>query len=190
MAAAFAATLHRPPRSNAWASGRGPGVLSTFQHPASGSGPAALQAQSIGRFDSPSGPRFDGGTPALTRRRYPDAPEECWHISYGDVHVGVIAIRTGSPHDEDPWGWNCGFYPGSHPGECASGTAASFDEARADFEGAWKVFLSNRTEADFQAWSDQRDWTERKYAMWARGEKLPSQIFSFDDNVPLRRGFR
>jgi hypothetical protein len=29
------------------------------------------------------------------------------------VHAGTIAIRTGIPHDEDPWGWSCGFYPGS-----------------------------------------------------------------------------
>jgi hypothetical protein len=42
-------------------------------------------------------------------------------------------------------------YPGSHPGEHQSGTAASFDEARAGFERAWAVFLSNRTEADFQS---------------------------------------
>jgi hypothetical protein len=116
--------------------------------------------------------------PAITRRRNLDAREECWHVYYGDVHVGMIAIRTGSPHDEDPWGWSCGFYPGSHPGEHQNGTAATFDLARADFERACRVFLSNRTEADFQAWRDQRDWTERKYAMWERGEKLPSQIFS------------
>jgi hypothetical protein len=32
-------------------------------------------------------------------------------------------------------GWNCGFYPGSHPGECTSGTAATFAQARADFGG-------------------------------------------------------
>jgi hypothetical protein len=37
------------------------------------------------------------------------------------LHVGVIAIRTGSPHDEDPWEWHCGFYPGSRPGEHPSG---------------------------------------------------------------------
>lgn len=41
-----------------------------------------------------------------------------------------------------------GFYLGT------SGTAETFDEARADFEAAWKVFLSRRTEADFQAWRD------------------------------------
>jgi hypothetical protein len=42
--------------------------------------------------------------PALTRHRSPDAPDECWHVYYGDVRVGTIAIRTGIPHHEDPWG--------------------------------------------------------------------------------------
>ena len=42
--------------------------------------------------------------PALTRRRYTEYRDECWHIYYGDVHVGTIAILTGIPHDEDPWG--------------------------------------------------------------------------------------
>jgi hypothetical protein len=114
--------------------------------------------------------------PALTRRRSPDAPEECWHIYFGDVHAGTIAIRAGIPHDEDPWGWSCGFYPGSGPGEFTSGSAETFDEARADFEVAWRVFLANRTEADFRVWRDQRDWTDRKYAMWERGERMPSQM--------------
>jgi hypothetical protein len=54
-----------------------------------------------------------GAMPALTRRRSTDAREECWHIFYGDVHAGTIAIRSGVPHDEDQWGWSCGFYPGS-----------------------------------------------------------------------------
>jgi hypothetical protein len=112
--------------------------------------------------------------PALTRRRTSDR-RDCWHVYYGDVHVGTIAIRTGIPHDEDPWGWDCGFYPGSHPGEHQSGTAPTFDQARAEFEDAWRVFLLKRTEADFQAWRDAKDWTARKYAMWAAGEKLPSQ---------------
>src|SRR5882724_2854028 len=44
-----------------------------------------------------------------------------------------------------------------------------------DFEAAWEVFLANRTQADFRAWRDQRDWTARKYEMWTTGEKLPSQ---------------
>jgi hypothetical protein len=70
--------------------------------------------------------------PALTRRRSADHRHKCWHIYYGDVHVGTIAIRIGIPHDEDPWGWHCGFYPGSHPAEHQSGTALTFEDARAD----------------------------------------------------------
>jgi hypothetical protein len=102
----------------------------------------------------------------LTRRRYPEARED------GDVRAGTLVIRTGNPHDTEPWEWRCGFYPGSHPGECRSGTAASLDEARAGFEAAWKVFLSNRTEADFREWRDQRDWTAKKYALWDAGKRL------------------
>ncbi len=33
--------------------------------------------------------------PELTRRRSPDAPDECWHVYFGDVHIGTIAIRIG-----------------------------------------------------------------------------------------------
>jgi hypothetical protein len=78
--------------------------------------------------------------PDLTRRRSPDA--ECWHVYCGDVRVGTIALRTGMPPGEDPWSWACGFYPGSHPRECTDGTADTFDEARADFEGAWHVSIA------------------------------------------------
>jgi hypothetical protein len=113
--------------------------------------------------------------PELTRRRSTDAPEECWHIYWGDIRAGTIQIRSGIPFDEDPWGWTCGFYPGSHPGEHEDGTAATFEEARADFEDAWQRFLSKRTEADFQEWRDERDWTARKYAMWEAGERMPTQ---------------
>jgi hypothetical protein len=91
------------------------------------------------------------------------------------VRVGSIAIRSGNPAATDPWGWSCGFYPGSHPREHQSGTAATFDRARADFEAAWRVFLAKRTEADFQEWRDQRDRTALKYALWEAGEQLPSQ---------------
>jgi len=111
--------------------------------------------------------------PALTRRPCVER-RDCWNVYYGDVCVGTISRRAGVPIDVDQWGWGCGFYPGTDPGEGSSGTAATFDEARAAFEAAWREFLPTRTEPDFQAWRDQRDWTERKYAMWARGE-LPSQ---------------
>jgi hypothetical protein len=110
---------------------------------------------------------------ALTRRRSTDAREECWHIYYGDVRVGTIAKRVGNPFDTDPWQWSCGFYPGSHPGEHQDGTAVTFDEARADFEQAWTLFLSKRTEADFQALRDQQAWTAEKDRRFDRGERMP-----------------
>jgi hypothetical protein len=86
--------------------------------------------------------------PQLTRRRYPER-QDCWHIYFGDVQVGTIARRVGQPHDEDPWEWICGFYPGSEPGDHTNGTGATFDQAREGFEVAWCVFLAKRTEADF-----------------------------------------
>jgi hypothetical protein len=110
--------------------------------------------------------------PALTRRRSENQRQEGWQIYYGDIHAGTIVERVGNPHDTDQWEWICGSYPGSQPGEHQSGTAATFDEARGDFESAWQVFLSKRTEADFQAWRDQRDWTARKYALWDVGKRL------------------
>jgi hypothetical protein len=39
--------------------------------------------------------------PVLTRRRNPDARQESWLIHYGDVHVGTIGLRLGSPSDTD-----------------------------------------------------------------------------------------
>ena len=68
--------------------------------------------------------------PELTRRRS-EHNRRCWHIYHGDVRVGTIAERVGNPHDTDQWEWNCGFYPGSEPGEYQSDTAATFAEARA-----------------------------------------------------------
>jgi len=37
--------------------------------------------------------------PDPTRRRSADARDECWHVYYGDVRVGTIAIRSGNPSD-------------------------------------------------------------------------------------------
>jgi hypothetical protein len=111
--------------------------------------------------------------PALTRRRDPDARQDSWLIHCDDVHVGTIGLRSGNPSDTDQWQWRCGFYPGSGPGDCTSGTAATFDQARADFEAAWRVFLTKRTEMDFQEWRDNRDWTAEKYRRFDRGERMP-----------------
>ena len=65
--------------------------------------------------------------------------------------------------------------PAQTHGEQTGGTALTFDQARVDFELAWRKFSAKRTKADYQAWRDQRDWTARKYAMWERGERFPSQ---------------
>jgi hypothetical protein len=62
---------------------------------------------------------------------------------YGDVYVGTIAIRSGIPHDQAPWGWRCGFYPGSEPGECTSGSAPTFEQARRRREGMAALKRSN-----------------------------------------------
>jgi len=110
-------------------------------------------------------PALQCGMPTLTRRRSVDHRYKCWHIYYGDVPVGTIAERVGNPHDTDPWEWSCGFYPGSHPGEHQSDTTATFEEARADFERTWLVFLSKRTKADFQAWRDQKSSRPSRLAL-------------------------
>jgi len=114
--------------------------------------------------------------PALTRRRCPEAREECWLIYFGDVHVGTIAIRSGIPHDQPAWGWRCGFYLGSEPGECTSGTAATFDTRRAPtLRKHGKRSRPHGPRPTIRAWRHQRDWTARKYAMWERGERFSSQ---------------
>jgi hypothetical protein len=77
--------------------------------------------------------------------------------------------------DVDQWGWILGFYPGTEVGEYRDGTAETFDLARADFDAAWKALLPTLTEAHFLRRRDARDWTAKKYAMWERGELLPSQ---------------
>src|SRR5258707_849598 len=109
--------------------------------------------------------------PELTRRRSTDAREECWHVHYGDVLAGTIPIRNGNPHDEDPWDWHCGFYPGCHPGEPrpASRRPAPISKKHGRF------FWRNEPRLTFRRGRDQQDWTARKYAIWQAGEKLPSQ---------------
>jgi len=111
------------------------------------------------------------------------------------VHVGTIAERVGNPFDTDPWEWSCGFYPGSHPGEHRSDTAATFEDARADFERAWQVFLSNRTEADFQngAMREIGPNGNTRCGMlangWSRRTMDRAAVQPFYE-MPLRRGLR
>ncbi len=116
--------------------------------------------------------------PELTRRRYYRRPEECWHVYYGDVHVGTIAGRSGAPAESPQWEWSCGFYPGTEPGQYRAGDAETFELARAAFGRAWEALLATRTEADFQEWRDAQAFTAWKYAMWDVGAKLPTQLTS------------
>jgi hypothetical protein len=111
--------------------------------------------------------------PALTRKRVNDR-HITWHVHYAGVRVGAIIERSGVANTAEPWEWHCGFY--SNPGEQRCGRAANFEAARTAFERASREYLPKRTEADFQAWRDQESWTERKYAMWEKGERLPSQM--------------
>jgi hypothetical protein len=108
--------------------------------------------------------------PALTRKRVNDQPET-WNVYYAGVRAGVICERSGAPPTSDPWQWSCGFYPGSNPGEDRYDTAASFEAAHSAFEAAWREYLPKRSEADFQEWRDERDWTERKYAHVGSGRE-------------------
>lgn len=116
--------------------------------------------------------------PTLTRRRDRNAGQESRLIYCGDVHVGTIGLPIGNPIDSDPWQWRCGFYPGSRPGVCTSGTAARFDQGRVLFLAVWAVFLSKRTDADFEKWREERARTARKSAIWRCGERP----------TPLRNG--
>jgi hypothetical protein len=114
--------------------------------------------------------------PTLTRRRDRTVSHETWRIFCGDIHVGTIGLGSGNPVGTEPWSWQCGFYPGSEPGEERHGTAESFEAARSAFEAAWRVFLPKRTEADFEEYRQHRASTAWKYAMWDAGCKLPTQM--------------
>ncbi|MGJ5036616.1 hypothetical protein ACQR13_21120 [Bradyrhizobium sp. HKCCYLRH3059] len=111
----------------------------------------------------------------LTRRRFAEAQVETWHIYFGDVQAGIIARRTGNPSDTAAWQWSCGFYPGSRPGEQTIGTSDNFAEARAAFEAAWTIFLTNRSADDFACWRRHHAFTAWKYTMWDAGCRLPTQ---------------
>jgi hypothetical protein len=110
--------------------------------------------------------------PALTRKRVSDRPQT-WHVHYAGVRVGVIIEQSGVANTAAPWEWYCGFYPGCGPGEQRYGRATAFEAARAAFEADWNERLPTRTDADFQEWPDQRDWTAEKCRRGDQGERMP-----------------
>ena len=60
-----------------------------------------------------------------------------------------------------PLGLVMRLLPRQSPGECTRGSAATFDQARADFEAAWEVFLADRTEADLRNGATSRHGRRR-----------------------------
>ncbi|MHC2279979.1 hypothetical protein ACVME8_006622 [Bradyrhizobium diazoefficiens] len=96
-------------------------------------------------------------------------------IYFGDVCVGSIGRRAGVPSSAPQWAWTCGFHPGTRPGEQRSGVAETFDGARAAFQAAWQELSATRTEAHYEAWRCQRDWTAWKDRMHRMALPLPTQ---------------
>ncbi|WP_315729836.1 hypothetical protein [Bradyrhizobium sp. SZCCHNRI2010] len=114
--------------------------------------------------------------PQLTRRRDKDPHRPGgWFIWYGDVRVGHIGTQAGVPLNLPQWAWSCGFYPGCDPRQQSNGTAGTFEEARAGFEVAWNRLLPTLTEAHFELWRHDRDWTAWKNRMWDASCRLPTQ---------------
>jgi hypothetical protein len=110
--------------------------------------------------------------PALTRRRDVESRQEYWLIYYGDVHVGTIAVRSGIMTSRNGAG-AAGSIRAPCPVSAQPARLSPSKQARAAFESAWRVFLSKRTEADFDAWRDQRDWAAERYHRFDRGELMP-----------------
>jgi hypothetical protein len=114
----------------------------------------------------------------LTRRRSDNSHQETWYVFYDDVRVGTIGKRSGVPMHVDHWGWSCGFYPGLEPGQYKSGSAGTFDAARAAFCEAWDRLLPQIPDGAFDEYRRDRAFHRWKGRMWAEGKPLPTQLAS------------
>ncbi len=72
------------------------------------------------------------------------------------------------------WGWRCGFPQVIATGLRTVGTAATFEQARTEFEAAWRAYLPLCTAADFKEYRRHQAWTEWKYTMHDAGCLLPT----------------
>ena len=108
------------------------------------------------------------------RRRSPHS-HDAWHVYFADVRVGTICKRSGAPVHLDQWGWSCGFYPGLEPGEHQSGSAPTFEAARAGFEAAWQRLLPKLSTEDFARYRRNRAFPEWKTMKWDCGCRMPTQ---------------
>jgi hypothetical protein len=113
--------------------------------------------------------------PQLTRRDAKDPHRKGWFVYYGDVRVGHIGQRAGAPQHEPQWSWNCGFFPGCDPGQQSNGVADTFEKARDGFQRDWQRLLPTRSDAHFELWRRERDFTAWKYRMWDERCALPTQ---------------
>jgi hypothetical protein len=52
----------------------------------------AFDPQGIDNFAGCDRPRFNSAMPSLTRRPHPER-SDCWHVYYGEVQVGTIAVQ-------------------------------------------------------------------------------------------------
>jgi hypothetical protein len=125
--------------------------------------------------------------PTLTRRRNNDPHRESWSIYYDDVGIGTIGKRAGVPVEVDQWGWSLGFYPGVEPGQRQSGTAATFDQARAGFEAAWGDLLSAIPAGAFDEHRRDRAHRAEIRAHSRTWGKAADGIAKLADAVHLRR---
>lgn len=99
---------------------------------------------------------------------------ECWRVYWRDVSAGTIAKRIGRYIVVHEWTWGAGFYPGSKIGEIRSGTASSYDEAKAQFTIAWLRFAHSCKPEDFKAYRDHRDGIARRNANRNAGIDRPA----------------
>src|SRR5450432_105505 len=113
--------------------------------------------------------------PELTRRRSTDAREECWHVYYGDVQAGTIAIRSGNLHAENPSEWSCGFYPGSHPGEHQAEPPPASRRPGLISRTPGRFFWRNEPRLTFRRGMTSKIGPLENMRCGKAGEKLPSR---------------
>jgi hypothetical protein len=105
----------------------------------------------------PPWPRFNDAMPVLTRRRNLEASDDAGRST---LETSASARSRSAPATRTTPIRGNGCAASIRARIRASTRAAPpppSTTARGDFEAASRVFLSNRTEADFQAWRDERD---------------------------------
>jgi hypothetical protein len=114
--------------------------------------------------------RDDRAMPALTRRRDLDRPQQCWRINYAGVHVGTIAEGVGNPGAAPSGSGIAGFIRAA--GLASAAPALPCRSRPRVPHSRPRGACSCRRDADFEAWRDEKAWTERKHALWDAGQPL------------------